>query len=172
MDRAQKKEEIEILQKTFSENDIILLSRNKGMTVAQVTELRKSMRSNGARYKVTKNTLAKIALKGTQFESISDILTGPIGIISGKDPVATAKALNDFAKKSEEKLEIVGGFFAATKLDAKSVEKLAKMPSLNELRAKILGLLLAPATKVAGVLQAPAGQLARVIQAKAQKETA
>ncbi len=169
MNRAEKQTEILELQKTFASNDIVIISHNKGMTVEQVTNLRRTVRATGGRYKVTKNTLAKRAIQGTEFESLSPLLTGPTGLTTSKDPVAAAKAIYDFAKTSNEKLVILGGFFSNTTLDAKAVETLAKLPSLNELRAKILGLLQAPATKVAGVVQAPAGQLARVISAYANK---
>jgi large subunit ribosomal protein L10 len=171
MDRAEKQQELQELQSTFADNEIVIVSHNKGMSVAQVTKLRKTLRANGARYKVTKNTLARLAAKGTKFEDLTGMLVGPTGLTTSKDPVAAAKTIHEFAKTSDEKLVILGGLFGAMKLDAKGIEKLAKLPSLNELRAKILGLLQAPATKVAGVVQAPAGQLARLIAAKSRKDS-
>ncbi len=159
MDRAQKQSEIDALKSTLGGTEIVIVSHNKGMTVAQVTELRKSLRAQGARYKVTKNTLAKLAIKGTKFEPISDLLAGPTGLsTSTEEPLAVAKAVYDFAKKYEGKLEIVGGYFGDIKLDAAAVEKLAKLPTLNEIRGKLVGL-----------IQAPAAQLARLAQAYADK---
>ncbi len=159
MDRAQKQSEIDALKSTLGGTEIVIVSHNKGMTVAQVTELRRGLRAQGARYKVTKNTLAKLAIKGTKFEPISDLLAGPTGLsTSTEEPLAVAKAVYDFAKKYEGKLEIVGGYFGDIKLDAAAVEKLAKLPTLNEIRGKLVGL-----------IQAPAAQLARLAQAYADK---
>lgn len=158
MDRAQKQVELADLKTTFSDTDIVIVSHNKGMTVAQVTKLRSDLRKVGARYKVTKNTLARLATAGTQYESLSDLMAGPTAFTTSKDPLAAAKALYEFAKTSNEKLVILGGFFDNAKLDAKGMEAIAKLPSLNELRAKLVGL-----------LQAPGGQLARVTRAYADK---
>ena len=133
-----------------------------------MTELRRKMREAGAEFKVSKNRLAKIAAKDTVYEKISDLLKGPSAIATAADPVAVAKGLVDFAK-ANEKLVIIGGAYGDQKLDAKGVEALSKLPSLNELRGKIVGLLQAPAQKILGVLQAPGGQVARVIAAKAKK---
>jgi large subunit ribosomal protein L10 len=168
MTRAQKKDSIELANGKFSKAGIALVVHNHGLTVAQVSELRRKMREAGADFKVVKNRLAKIAVKGTNFEAIGDMLTGPTVIATSEDPVSVAKGLVDFAK-TNEKLVIIGGAFGAQKLDAKAVEALAKLPSLNELRAKIVGMLQTPATRIAGVLQAPAGQVARVVAAKAKK---
>lgn len=158
MDRAQKQVELDNLKATLSDTDIVIVSHNKGMTVAQVTRLRSDLRKVGARYKVTKNTLTKIAAKGTEFEALNDMFVGPTGLTTSKDPLAAAKAIYEFAKTSNEKLVILGGFFGNNKLDAKAMETLAKLPSLNELRGKIVGL-----------LQAPGGQIARVMRAYADK---
>ena len=129
------------------------------------------MRDSGARYKVAKNRLALIALEGTRYQPISDLLTGPIALATSDDPVAAAKAVVEFAK-TNDRLEIVGGAMGDTLLDANGVKALAELPSLDELRARIVGLIQAPATKVARVVQAPAAQLARVLQAYADKEAA
>ena len=158
MDRAQKQVELDNLKASLSDTDIVIVSHNKGMTVAQVTKLRSDLRKAGARYKVTKNTLTRIATKGTEYEPLNEILVGPTALTTSKDPLAAAKALYEFAKTSNEKLVILGGFFANAKLDAKGIETLAKLPSLNELRGKIVGL-----------LQAPGGQIARVLRAHADK---
>ncbi len=158
MDRAQKQTELNNLKDTLSNTDIVIVSHNKGMTVAQATKLRSDLRKVGARYKVTKNTLARIATKGTPYEALNDIMVGPTGITTSQDPLAAAKAIYEFAKTSNEKLVILGGYFANEKLDAKGMEALAKLPSLNELRGMLVGL-----------LQAPAAQLARVTRAYADK---
>ena len=171
MDRAQKPVVVEELNRVFNEVNVVVVTRNLGLSVAQSTALRNKMREAGATYKVTKNSLAKIATKGTAYESISDLLTGPVALASSIDPVAAAKVVVEFAK-TNEKLEIVGGAMGNTVLDVNGVKALATMPSLDELRAKIVGLVQAPATKVVQIVQAPAGQLARVFGAYGAKEAA
>jgi len=171
MDRAQKREAVAELKRTFNETEVVVITRNLGMTVAQSTVLRNRMRESGARFKVAKNRLALIALEGTRYAPISDMLTGPIALATSSDPVAAAKAAVDFAK-TNDRLEIVGGAMGDTLLDANGVKALAELPSLDELRARIVGLIQAPATKIARVVQAPAAQLARVLQAYADKEAA
>ena len=171
MDRAQKPLVVEELNRVFNEVSVVVVTRNLGLTVAQSTALRLKMRDAGATYKVTKNSLAKIATKGTVYESISDMLTGPIALASSKDPVAAAKVIAEFAK-TNDKLEIVGGAMGSTLLNADGVKALATMPSLDELRAKIVGLVQAPATKLVQIIQAPAGQIARVLSAHAEKMAA
>jgi large subunit ribosomal protein L10 len=171
MDRAQKPALVEELNRTFNEVSVVVVTRNLGLTVAQSTDLRLKMRDAGAQYKVTKNSLAKIATKGTAYETIGDMLTGPVALATSKDPVAAAKIAVEFAK-TNDKLEIVGGAMGSTVLDATGVKALATMPSLDELRAKIVGLVQAPATKIVQIVQAPAGQLARVLGAYAAKEAA
>ena len=171
MDRAQKPLVVEELNRVFNEVSVVVVTRNLGLTVAQSTALRLKMRDAGATYKVTKNSLAKIATKGTVYESISDMLTGPIALASSKDPVAAAKVIAEFAK-TNDKLEIVGGAMGSTLLTADGVKALATMPSLDELRAKIVGLVQAPATKLVQIIQAPAGQIARVLSAHAEKMAA
>lgn len=171
MDRAQKPIVVEELNRVFNEVNVVVVTRNLGLTVAQSTALRLKMRDGGATFKVTKNSLAKIATKGTVYESISDMLTGPVALASSIDPVAAAKIVVEFAK-TNDKLEIVGGAMGSTVLDVNGVKALATMPSLDELRAKIVGLVQAPATKIVQIVQAPAGQLARVFGAYATKEAA
>ncbi len=168
MNRAQKQTEIEELQKRFASDDIVLVTHNEGMTVAQVTQLRNELRNAGASYKVAKNTLIRIALKGTKFEQITSMFTGPTGIASSKDP-AVAKVAQKFAKDNE-KLKIIGGAMGDKILDAKAVEVLSKLPSLDELRSKICGLLVAAPTKLAGILQAPARDLIGVTRAYGAKQ--
>ena len=171
MDRAQKAAAVAELKQTFSEVGVVVVTRNLGLTVAQSTDLRNKMRDAGATYKVSKNKLAKIALDGTDYLSLGDMLTGPVGLASSIDPVAAAKVVVDFAK-TNDKLEIVGGAMGATALNPEGVKALATMPSLDELRAKIVGLIQAPAQKLASITQAPAGQLARVFGAYGAKEAA
>jgi large subunit ribosomal protein L10 len=171
MDRGQKAAAVADLKQTFSEVGVVVVTRNLGLTVAQSTQLRTKMREAGASYKVSKNKLAKIALDGTDYLSLGDLLTGPVGLASSIDPVAAAKVVVDFAKTTD-KLEIVGGAMGATALNVEGVKALATMPSLDELRAKIVGLVQAPAQKLASITQAPAGQLARVFGAYGAKEAA
>ncbi|MEQ1548503.1 MAG: 50S ribosomal protein L10 [Chakrabartia sp.] len=171
MDRAQKTELVAELNRTFNEVSVVVVTRNLGLTVAQSTVLRNKMREAGASYKVAKNKLAKIAAEGTPYASLSALLTGPTALASSADPVAAAKVVVEFAK-TNDKLEILGGAMGDTVLDVDGVKALATLPSLDELRAKIVGLLVAPATKLATITQAPAAQLARVLDAYATKEAA
>jgi large subunit ribosomal protein L10 len=171
MDRAQKSEQVAALKQTFNEASVVVITRNLGLTVAQSTGLRNRMRDAGASFKVAKNTLALIAVEGTTYEPIGDMLTGPTALATSADPVAAAKVAVDFAKTTD-RFEIVGGAMGDTLLDLAGVKALAELPSLDELRARIVGLIQAPATKVAQVIQAPAAQLARVFGAYAAKEDA
>ncbi len=169
MDRGKKEALVAELRQTFDENELVVITHQTGLTVAQASDLRRKMREAGARFKVTKNRLAKIALKGTKFEHLSDTFTGPTAIAVSVDPVAAAKVAVEFANKND-KLVIVAGALGDKELDAESVKALAKLPSLDELRGKIVGLLQAPAGKLASVTQAPAAQLARVFGAYAAKD--
>ncbi|HEY0115062.1 MAG TPA: 50S ribosomal protein L10 [Allosphingosinicella sp.] len=171
MDRAQKAEAVAQLRQTFSETQVVVVTRNLGMTVAQSTALRNRMRDAGARYKVTKNTLTLIALEGTTYAPISDLLTGPTALATSQDPVAAAKAAVDFAKTTD-KFEIVGGAMGDTVLDVNGVKALAELPSLDELRARIVGLIQAPASKIARTINEPGAMLARVLGAYAARENA
>ena len=171
MDRSQKAESVAFLNSVFSEAGAVVITRNLGMSVAQSTELRSKMRDAGASYKVAKNRLAKLALKDTDYAGLEEYLNGPTAIAYSTDPVAAARAAVDFAKTTD-KIEIVGGSMGAQKLDEAGVRALASMPSLDELRAKLVGLVNAPATKVAQVVNAPAAKLARVFGAYAAKDAA
>mgnify|MGYP006173585205 CR=1 FL=1 len=171
MDRAQKREAVAELKQTFNETNVVVITRNLGLTVAQSTDLRNRMRDAGARYKVAKNRLALIALEGTPYAPLSDMLSGPTALATSADPVAAAKAAVEFAK-TNDRLEIVGGAMGQTLLDANGVKALAELPSLDELRAKIVGLVQAPATKLAQLANAPAAKLARVFGAYAAKDAA
>ena len=171
MDRTEKAEAVSSLNATLSDAASVVIVRNLGLTVAQSTVLRQQMRDAGASFKVTKNRLAKIALDGTPYTGLGEFLTGPTAIASSTDPVAAAKIAVEFAK-TNDKLEIVGGGMGDTLLDVDGVKALASLPSLDELRAKIIGLVQAPATKLAQIAAAPAGQLARVFGAYATKDAA
>ena len=171
MNRAEKTESVESLNATFNDAAVVVVTRNLGLTVAASTELRSQMREAGASYKVAKNRLARIALDGTPYGQISDMLTGPTALATSSDPVAAAKVAIEFAKTNEN-LEIVGGAMGETLLDADGIKALASMPSLDELRGTIVGLIQAPATKIARVVAEPAGQLARVFNAYSEKEAA
>lgn len=171
MNRSEKTDAVAALNATFNESAVVVVTRNLGLSVAQSTDLRNKMRDAGASYKVAKNRLTKIALADTQYAGLSDLLTGPTALATSGDPVAAAKVAVEFAK-TNDKLEIVGGAMGDTLLDVDGVKALASLPSLDELRAKLIGLVQAPATKVAQVISAPAGQLARVFGAYAAKEAA
>jgi len=168
VDRAEKKELVAELNGVFKENSVVVVAQYSGLTVANMEALRKNMRAAGAKVQVAKNRLAKIALDGTDVASIAPLLKGPTGIAYSNDPVAAAKVASEFAKKND-KFVILGGAMGETALNVEGVKALATLPSLDELRGKIVGLIQAPATKVAGVLAAPAGQLARVLAAKAKQ---
>lgn len=168
MNRTQKQELIETLNKNICASSIVLVAHYKGLTVAEITDLRVKVKKAGAGFKVTKNKLTQRALMGTQFEQISAMFVGPTAIAYSSDPVAVAKIIADFAKLNE-KFVMLGGAFGETKLDAKGIIELSKLPSLDELRAKIIGLIQAPAQRIASILQAPGGQVARVIGAHSRK---
>ena len=171
MDRSEKADLVSELKRVFTETSVVVVTRNLGLTVAQSTELRLKMRDAGAQYKVAKNRLALIALEETRYKPIGDLLKGPTALATSGDPVAAAKVAVEFAK-TNDKLEIVGGAMGSTQLNADGIKALASMPSLDELRAKIVGLVNAPATKVAQLVNAPAAKLARVFGAYGAKEAA
>ncbi|MBH5321645.1 MULTISPECIES: 50S ribosomal protein L10 [Aurantiacibacter] len=171
MDRSQKTEAVAQLNEVFNEVGVVVVTRNLGLTVDQSTELRTKMREAGASYKVAKNRLAKLALKDTDYVGIEEFLSGPTALAWSEDPVAAAKAAVEFAK-SNDKLEIVGGSMGTQVLDEAGIKSLASMPSLDELRGTIVGLLNAPATKIARVVNEPAAKLARVFGAYGAKDAA
>ena len=164
MDRSQKEELVASLHRTFNETTLVVVTQQSGMTVSEASSLRRQMLEAGASYKVTKNRLTRLALEGTKFEALKDLFTGPTAIAVSEDPVAAAKVCVAFAK-GNDKLTIVGGAMGENQLDPAAIKALATLPSLDELRGKLIGVLQAPATKVAGVVQAPAAQLARVFSA-------
>jgi large subunit ribosomal protein L10 len=171
MDRSQKADAVAALNATFNEAGVVVITRNLGMTVAQSTALRVKMREGGASFKVSKNSLAKLAIAKTDYAGIGDMLTGPVALGTSVDPVAAAKTVVEFAK-TNDKLEVVGGAMGTVILNADGIKALASMPSLDELRAKLVGLVQAPATKLAQLATAPAAKLARVFGAYAAKEAA
>jgi Ribosomal protein L10 len=168
VDRAAKRELVATLHNVFKDTGVIVVAHYAGLTVAQMTELRRRVKEAGGSVKVAKNRLAKLALRDTDAEGIADLFKGPTCIAYSPDPVAAAKATVTYAKEND-KLVILGGAMGKTVLDAAGVKALADLPSLDELRAKLIGLVQAPATKVARVLTEPGAQIARVLQAKATK---
>lgn len=168
MDRSEKEQLVSSLRQGLTESTLVIVAHQTGLTVEEVSNLRRQMREAGAKYKVAKNTLARLAVAGTSHEGIKDMLSGPAVLTYSKDPVAAAKVSVKFSNDND-KFKIIGGALDGKVLTAKEVETLSKLPSLDELRGKIIGILSTPATRIAGVLQAPAGQLARVFSAYGSK---
>ena len=171
MDRAEKESIVASLHKTFEDVSIVVVTHYSGLTVAEMGELRDQMREAGAVFKVTKNRLTRRALEGTKYQSLEEMFTGPTAIAYSEDPVAAAKAAVNFSK-TNDKLIVLGGALGDEQLDVNAVKSLASLPSLEELRAKIVGMISTPATRIAVVLQAPAGQVARVLGARGASEEA
>jgi len=168
MDRSQKADLVTELKQVFTETSVVVVTRNLGLSVAQSTDLRLKMRDAGAQFKVAKNRLALIALEGSKYSPIGDLLTGPTALATSIDPVAAAKVAVEFAKTTD-RFEIVGGAMGDTILDVAGIKALAALPSLDQLRATLVGLILAPATKIARTVSEPGAQLARVFGAYAAK---
>jgi len=168
LERSQKQQLVATLHQDLADTVCVVVTHQTGLTVSEVTQLRRQMRGAGAGYRVTKNRLARLALEGTPFTGLAPLFTGPTAIAFSRDPVAAAKAAVEFANRND-KLTIVGGGLSGQVLDAAAVKALATLPSLDELRSKIIGLLNAPATKLARLLQTPGGQLARVLAAFAEQ---
>ena len=162
MDRRQKEELVATLNRTFEETAMVVVTHYSGLTVAEIGDLRNRMRESGARFKVTKNRLTRLALKDTKFEGLTNLFTGPTAIAYSDDPVMAAKISVEFSKQNE-KLVVLGGCLGSEMLDANGVKNLATLPSLDELRGQLVGLLQAPATKIAQALKAPSGKVARVV---------
>jgi large subunit ribosomal protein L10 len=171
VDRAEKREVVATMNEVFSNTGVVVVAHYAGLTVAQMSTLRRQMKQAGASLKVTKNRLAKIALEGTDVAHLGSLLTGPTVLAYSKDPVAAPKVVSDFAK-TNDKLVILGGAMGRTSLNPEGVKALATLPSLDELRAKLIGLVQAPATKIAQLTTAPAAKVARVVQAYASKDEA
>lgn len=168
MDRTEKREFVAGLHEALAATSMIVVTHNTGLTVAEATELRRRMRAAGVTFRVAKNRLAHLALEGTPFDGLTPMLKGPTALAWSTDPVAAAKATVEFAR-TNEKLVLVGGALGRRTLDASGVRALAELPGLDELRARLVGMIATPATRVAGVLQGSAGQLARVFGAFARK---
>jgi len=171
VDRAEKENVVAGLREVFDTSTLVVVTQFSGLTVAEATDLRVKMHEAGAKFQVTKNRLALRALEGTQFSDIAGLFTGTTAIAYSHDAVAAAKVAVEYAKKND-KLVVIGGSLDGDTLDVASVKALAELPSLDDLRGKLVGLIQTPATRVAGVLQAPAGQLARVMSAYAENSEA
>ena len=171
MDRSQKADLVAELKSVFAETSVVVVTRNLGLTVAQSTDLRLKMRDAGAQFKVAKNRLALIALDGSRYQPIGDLLKGPTALATSIDPVAAAKVAVDFAK-TNDKFEILGGAMGDTVLDLSGIQALAALPSRDELRGTLIGLIQAPATKIARTVAEPGAMLARVFGAYAAQEAA
>ena len=171
MERAEKREVVTALNDVFAKTGVVVVAHYAGLTVAQMTKLRSEMRNAGGRVKVAKNRLVKLALEGTDAKGIADLLKGPTCLAFSADPIAAPKIAVKFAK-ANEKFVILGGAMGATVLDAKGVNSLADLPSLDELRSKLIGLIQAPASKIARTLNEPGAQLARVFGAYGNSQAA
>lgn len=171
MNREEKKQLVAELRETFEGASLVVVTHYKGLTVADMTDLRRRMLEAGASFKVTKNRLTRLALEGTKYVGLADAFTGPTAIAVSEDPVAAAKVAAKFAKEND-KLVILAGGLGEQVLDEQGVKALADLPSLDELRAKLVGMIQTPATRIAGILQQPGGQVARVLSAYAKKDEA
>jgi len=169
VDRTEKREFVAELNQALSATSMIVVTRNAGLTVAEATDLRRKMRASGSTFRIAKNRLTNLALEGTPFDGLRPLLKGPTALAWSKDPVAVAKTAVEFAK-TNEKFVLVGGALGSQTLDANGIKALAELPSLDELRARLVGMISTPATRIAGILQAPAGQLARVFGAYSKKD--
>ncbi|PPR45675.1 MAG: 50S ribosomal protein L10 [Alphaproteobacteria bacterium MarineAlpha5_Bin8] len=167
MKRSDKNEFVKKLKKELEDSSSVIVSHYAGLSVIETDDLRKSMRDNGAKFKVTKNRLTKLALTDTKYESITDLFNGPTAIAFSNDPIAPSRVSVDFEKKFKN-FKIVGGAFEGEKIDLDKIQFLASLPSLDEVRGKLVGLILAPAQKIASILQEPGGQLARVINSRSE----
>jgi len=167
VDRAEKREMVTFLDEVFANAGSVVVTQYAGLTVAQMTDLRRQTKASGAKFKVIKNRLAKIALDNTDRTSAAPMFSGPVGIAYGEDPVAAPKVLTEYAKKNE-KLIIIGGLLGASAMDADGVKALASMPPIEELRSKLLGCMLQPASNLARVLNQPGEKLARQLNAPGQ----
>ena len=165
MKRSEKKDFVDKLKEEFSNSSSVIVANYSGLTVSEAEDLRKEMRANGAKFKVTKNRLTKLAIEETQFKDISDLFSGPTAIAYSADPIAPAKVAVNFEKKLES-FNIIGGGFNGEKIDREKIDFLAKLPSLDNLRAKLIGLISAPAQKIASISIEPGAQIARIISAK------
>ncbi len=167
MKRSEKKELVKKLKDELDTSSSVIVAHYSGLTVNESEQLRTEMRNNGAKFKVTKNRLTKLALKQTQFKDLADLFTGPTAIAYSDDPVAPAKVAASFEKKLE-KFKIIGGGYDGEMIDIEKINFLATLPSMDELRGKIVGLISAPAQKIASIVKEPAGQIARLVSTKSE----
>ena len=168
MKRSDKNIFVQNLKEELKDSSTVIVTHYSGLSVDETDDLRKAMRANGAKFKVTKNRLTKIALADTQFKSISDLFDGPTAIAYSTDPIVPAKIAVEFEKKLE-KFKIIGGYFEGENIDTTKINYIATLPSIDEIRGKLVGLISAPAQKLSSVIQAPCSQLARLIAAREQK---
>ena len=167
MKRSEKKEFVQKLKDELDTSSSVIVAHYSGLTVEESEQLRSEMRNNGARFKVTKNRLTKLALEQTQFKSIADLFQGPTAIAYSDDPVAPAKVAVSFEKKLD-KFKIIGGGYDGEKIDLEKINFLATLPSMDELSGKIVGLISAPASKIASIAKEPAGQIARLLSVQSK----
>ena len=165
MNRKQKEELVESLHNTFLNSQSVIVTHINGLTVSETTNLRSSMRNSNCKFKVTKNKIVKLALKNTKFEHLDSLFTGPTAIGSSEDAIAPAKVLVDFSKESE-KIKIIGGGFETKSLSVDEINNLASLPSLDEVRAKLVGLLMAGPTKLVRTIKEPPSRMARILATK------
>ena len=168
MKRSDKNIFVQSLKEELKDSSTVIVTHYSGLSVDETDDLRKAMRANGAKFKVTKNRLTKIALADTQFKSISDLFDGPTAIAYSTDPIVPAKIAVEFEKKLE-KFKIIGGYFEGENIDTTKINYIATLPSIDEIRGKLVGLISAPAQKLSSVIQAPCSQLARLIAVREQK---
>lgn len=171
LDRTEKRAFVASLAAVFAETSFVVVTQNKGLTVAEVTDLRRRMRANGATFRVAKNRLATLALDGTNFDGLAHLLKGPTALAWSRDPVGVAKTAVEYAR-TNDKLVVLGGALGKQLLDPAGVKALSELPSLETLRAGLLGMLQTPASRIASILQAPGAQLARVLAAYASRDDA
>tara|TARA_Y100001970_G_scaffold204180_1_gene248594 strand:- start:229 stop:804 length:576 start_codon:yes stop_codon:yes gene_type:complete len=166
--RSEKKDFVESLKEEFDNSSSLVVAHYSGLSVKETDQLRKAMRENGAKFKIIKNRLTKIALADTKFKSIADLFSGPTAVAYSSDPLASSRVAVDFEKKLEN-FNIIGGSFEGEKIDKEKINFLATLPSLDEIRGKLVGLISTPAQKIASILQAPGGQLARLISSRSKE---
>ena len=168
MKRSEKKDFVKNLKEDLKDSSSVIVAHYDGLSVLETDNLRREMRLNGAKFRVTKNRLTKIALADTPYESISDLFVGPTAIAYSADPVSPAKVSVNFEKKLDN-FKIIGGSYDGEKIDLTKINFLATLPSLDQIRGTLIGLLNAPAQKIASVVQAPGGQLARLVNARSEQ---
>ena len=167
MDRVAKEKVVSDLTKKFDESNFFILTHNNGLSVFEITSLRDKLREAGSTFKVVKNSLAKIAVNDTKVKDLSEYFKGPLAIVFSEELTSQPKIISDFTKDNEN-LSIVGGFMDGEIIDKEIISKLASLPSLDTLRAKIIGSLTSSASKIAGIVNKPGGQIAQVLSAKSQ----